>query len=94
MQKYYSPSLKAWLGDLGDGVHDGGPQDPRIGVIRLESKLATYSLAKRGVFGQAVESAKGVAKGDVPDISSIRELTQGELAECKFPCSSGLQCWC
>lgn len=26
--KYYSPTLKAWLGDLGDGIHDGSPNDP------------------------------------------------------------------
>lgn len=23
-----------WLGDLGDGVHDGGPEDPRIVLLR------------------------------------------------------------
>jgi hypothetical protein len=28
VHKYYSPTLKAWLGDLGDGTHDGGPNDP------------------------------------------------------------------
>ena len=24
VKKYYSPGLKAWIGDLGDGKHDGG----------------------------------------------------------------------
>ena len=28
VHKFYSPTLKAWLGDLGDGTHDGGPNDP------------------------------------------------------------------
>ena len=28
VEKYYSPTLKAWLGDLGDGIHDGSPNDP------------------------------------------------------------------
>jgi general stress protein 26 len=94
VQKVYSPDLKVWLGDLGDGVHDGGPSDPRIGVIRLEAKLATYSVSKRGIFGEAIESLKGAAKGEVPDVASIRELTQGELAECEcsFPSSGGLPC--
>ncbi|KAF5858608.1 hypothetical protein ETB97_003960 [Aspergillus alliaceus] len=41
VEKYYSATLPAWLGDLGDGVHDGSPSDPRIGLIRLEAKLAT-----------------------------------------------------
>ncbi|EAU39250.1 conserved hypothetical protein [Aspergillus terreus NIH2624] len=81
VQKYYTPTLAAWLGDLGDGVHDGGPTDPRIGVIRLEAKLATYSLARRGMFGRAVETIKSAAKGDVAVVNSIRELSTEELAE-------------
>lgn len=84
IQKYYTPSLKAWLGDLGDGEHDGGPTDPRIGIIRLETKLATYSIARKGLLGRAVESAKGAAKGDVPEINRIRQLSQAELNECEL----------
>lgn len=89
VQKYYSPTLSAWLGDLGDGVHDGSPSDPRIGVIRLEAKAATYSLARRGMFGRTVETVKSVATGDVPVVNSIRELNEGELAECE--CSRGIE---
>jgi general stress protein 26 len=83
VKQYYSPALKAWLGDLGDGVHDGGPGDPRIGVIKLEAKLATYAITKKGMIGRAVETVKSVSKGDVPAISSLRELKEEELAECK-----------
>ncbi|KAL2006719.1 hypothetical protein VTN00DRAFT_9387 [Thermoascus crustaceus] len=81
VHKYYSPTLKAWLGDLGDGVHDGGPNDPRIGVIRVEAKLATYVLAARGAIGRAVETAKGAIKGETPAINKIRELSVEELAQ-------------
>lgn len=81
VEKYYSPALKAWLGDMGDGVHDGGPTDPRIGVIRLEAKLATHVMSKKGILGRAVDTVKGAVRGDVPNINSIREITEGELAE-------------
>lgn len=83
VQKYYSPTLKAWLGDMGDGVHDGGPTDPRIGVIKLESKLATHVVARKGMLGRAVNTVKGAVKGDVPQVNSIRELSSEELAECE-----------
>lgn len=83
VQKYYTPTLKAWLGDLGDGVHDGGPNDPRIGVIRLEAKLVTYAVATKGMIKRAAESVKGATTGEVPEIKSIRELTGPELEECK-----------
>lgn len=84
VQKYYSPALKAWIGDMGDGVHDGGPTDPRIGVIKLEAKLATHVVSRKGLLGRAVETVKGAVKGDVPAVNSIRELTMEELAECEF----------
>jgi general stress protein 26 len=44
VEKYYSKSLKAWIGDKGDGVHDGGPQDPRIGIIRVKTSTVTYAV--------------------------------------------------
>ena len=83
VEEHYTPALKAWLGDLGDGIHDGGPKDPRIGVIKLETKLATYVLPRKGILGRAYDTVKGAASGDVPSINSIRELSQSELAECK-----------
>lgn len=88
VKKYYSPALQAWLGDLGDGVHDGGPEDPRIGVIKLEAKTAVYAVSRKGVIGRAVETVKSVAKGDVPAVNSIREVGRAEFDECKFFSSS------
>ncbi|KAJ5082337.1 hypothetical protein N7532_011380 [Penicillium argentinense] len=79
--KYYSPALKAWLGDMGDGVHDGSPSDPRIGVIKLEAKLATHVVSRKGLLGRAVDTVKGAVQGNVPAINSIRELSLEELAE-------------
>lgn len=84
VKKYYSPALKAWLGDMGDGVHDGGPSDPRIGVIKLEAKLATHVVAHKGVIGRAYETVKGAVQGSVPHVNGIREFSLKELAECKF----------
>ncbi|OOG00695.1 hypothetical protein ASPCADRAFT_125705 [Aspergillus carbonarius ITEM 5010] len=81
VEKYYSPALSAWLGDLGDGVHDGGSGDPRIGVIKLEAKTAVYAVSRKGILGRAVETVKSVASGDVPAINSIRELSRAELDE-------------
>ncbi|KAJ5247397.1 FMN-binding split barrel-related protein [Penicillium chermesinum] len=81
IEKYYSPALKAWVGDLGDGVHDGGPKDPRIGVIKLEAKLATHVAARKGIMGRAYDTVKGAVQGNVPAINSIREISTEELDE-------------
>lgn len=30
IKEIYSKPVKVWFGDIGDGVHDGGPEDPRM----------------------------------------------------------------
>ncbi|KAL8799128.1 MAG: hypothetical protein Q9182_006134 [Xanthomendoza sp. 2 TL-2023] len=83
VRKYYSPTLKAWLGDLGDGTHDGGPEDPRIGVIKVSAKTATYAVAAKSMLGRGAEIAKGTITGSAPNVNKLRELSEDELTECK-----------
>lgn len=84
VEKYYSASLKAWLGDLGDGKHDGGPQDPRIGLIKVTSKTAQYAISRRTAVGGAVEFAKGVVTGDAAQVNKLRHIEANEVEQCKL----------
>lgn len=84
VKKYYSVGLKAWLGDLGDGTHDGGPEDPRIGIIRVKTVTAQYAISSKTAVGQFVEFAKGVATGETPAINKLRKLDESEVQQCKF----------
>ena len=79
VHKYYSPALKAWLGDLGDGKHDGGPDDPRIGVIGVRSEYVTYGVTGKTIIGRAFEVAKGVATGETPGFMRVRDIGKEEL---------------
>jgi len=81
VKKYYSPALKAWIGDLGDGVHDGGPDDPRICIIRVKTVTAQYAISKRTMIGGLVEVAKGVATGESPSVNKLRHLNEAEVAQ-------------
>ncbi|RVX73809.1 hypothetical protein B0A52_02699 [Exophiala mesophila] len=81
VQKYYSPALKTWLGDLGDGVHDGGENDPRIGVIKVKAVTATYAVSKGTFIGRGVEMVKGAVTGQVADVNDLRELSQQEIEQ-------------
>jgi general stress protein 26 len=38
VQEVYSRGVAAWFGDLGDGVHDGGPRDPRVVLVEVQSR--------------------------------------------------------
>ncbi|KAF2196918.1 bli-3 protein [Delitschia confertaspora ATCC 74209] len=83
IRKYYSPSLKAWVGDLGDGIHDGGPEDPRICVIRVRTTTAQYAVSRRTMVGAMVELAKGTVTGEAPSVNKLRYLSEEEVKEWK-----------
>jgi general stress protein 26 len=38
IKKVYTEGTKAWFGDLGDGKHNGGPEDPRMKLIEVHAK--------------------------------------------------------
>ena len=81
VKKYYSPSLKAWMGDLGDGTHDGSADDPRIGVIRVKASTAQYAISKRTQLGSLVEVAKGVVTGETADVNKLRKISEEEVQQ-------------
>ena len=84
VRNYYSPALKAWLGDLGDGKHDGGPEDPRIGVIRVVAQTVVYAVAEGTMMGRGIEIVKGAVTGEAPKVNKLREISEEELNECMF----------
>jgi general stress protein 26 len=83
VKKHYSPALKAWIGDLGDGTHDGGPEDPRIGIIRVKASTVQYAVSKRTTVGGFVELAKGVATGESPNVNKLRHISEAEVKQWK-----------
>lgn len=38
IKEIWSKGTSAWFGDLGDGVHTGGPEDPRMKLIEVKAK--------------------------------------------------------
>ncbi|KAK0721986.1 hypothetical protein B0T26DRAFT_643043 [Lasiosphaeria miniovina] len=79
VKKHYSASLKAWLGDLGDGVHNGGSSDPRIGVIRVKMVTAHYSITHKNIVSRAAEVAQGAMTGKPAHVNKLREISQAEV---------------
>ncbi|KAH7328105.1 hypothetical protein B0I35DRAFT_416554 [Stachybotrys elegans] len=81
VQKYYSPTLKAWLGDLGDGTHDGSENDPRIGVIRVKATTAVYSLVSKNVVSRVADIAQGALTGKPASVNKLREISADEIKQ-------------
>ncbi|KAF2196290.1 hypothetical protein GQ43DRAFT_445261 [Delitschia confertaspora ATCC 74209] len=75
----WSPGVKAWFGDIGDGKHDGGKEDPRITLIEVKPTYAVYWLHQVGALGFAKEIASAAMTGKVADTGVLRELSKADL---------------
>ncbi|PHH64850.1 hypothetical protein CDD81_3916 [Ophiocordyceps australis] len=81
VKKHYHSALKAWLGDLGDGKHDGSENDPRIGIIQVKMFTATYSLVARNLLGRASEVVEGAITGKPAQPNRLREISASQVLE-------------
>ncbi|KAF3179208.1 hypothetical protein TWF225_007725 [Orbilia oligospora] len=79
VKKHYSSTLKAWVGDLGDGVHDGSVKDPRLGVIKVRALTATYAIAHAASITRTLEVAKGAVTGNIASVNTLREITLKDI---------------
>ncbi|KAL0084887.1 putative bli-3 protein [Phycomyces blakesleeanus] len=79
IKELYTPDIKAWFGDLNDGINDGGPNDPRIGLIFVKADTVHYSLKDVSAPVQIWNIAKGMITGEPPKVSAERELSSSEL---------------
>jgi len=77
----YSKPTSAWFGDLGDGIHDGGPNDPRMTMIKVKSHYISYYKTTVGAIGYAKEIAVSTVTGKVADTGLLRELGENDIAK-------------
>ncbi|KAI9796714.1 MAG: hypothetical protein M1835_003295 [Candelina submexicana] len=75
----YSPTMKAWFGDLGDGVHNGTADDPRMAVIEVTSKFIVYWKSTVGTLGFLKEVGVGALKGEVAQTGITRHLEEADI---------------
>jgi len=81
VKNHYSQHLRAWLGDLGDGVHDGGENDPRLGIIRVKMTTAHYAISHKSMIGQIAEVAQGVVTGKPASVNKLRQISEDEVKQ-------------
>ncbi|CDO69229.1 hypothetical protein BN946_scf185042.g131 [Trametes cinnabarina] len=77
--KHWSSATAAWFGDLGDGVHKGDQNDPRVAVIEVIPDEIRYWYATRGKVGQAVDVAVGAVTGRTAAPGELRTITKSEI---------------
>jgi hypothetical protein len=80
--------VSAWFGDLGDGVHTGGPEDPRVELIVVEPEEIRYWKKTQTSVGQLVNVAVSAATGRFAFSSLISDMKDARLTQF---CSWSLQ---
>ena len=75
----YSKGTAAWFGDLGDGVHNGGPDDPRMTLIEVKAKYIAYWKSTSTSVGFLKEVAQATIQGKVATTGVQRELTEEDI---------------
>ncbi|RPD54740.1 hypothetical protein L226DRAFT_523023 [Lentinus tigrinus ALCF2SS1-7] len=79
IEKHWSSATAAWFGDLGDGVHKGDRNDPRVAIIEVVPDEIRYWYATHGKVGQAVDIAFSAMSGRTAVPGELRTITKDEI---------------
>lgn len=79
IKQVYSKGVNAWFGDLGDGVHTGMPEDPRMTLIEVKANYITYWKSTSTFPGFIKEVAHASMTGQIADTGINRRLTDKDI---------------
>lgn len=80
IKELYNPVVSAWFGDLGDGVHSGNSDDPRMTMVKVKTNRVSYYMSTKGKLARMADMASAVALGNVAQTGVLRELA-GDVLE-------------
>lgn len=74
IKELYSPVVSAWFGDLGDGIHTGSADDPRMSAIKVSSNYISYYKTTKGKVARMADMAMAVGLGRLAQTGILREI--------------------
>jgi hypothetical protein len=69
----------AWFGDLGDGVHKGDFNDPRVSIIEVIPDEIRFWYPTKGKIGLAVDIAIAAVTGNAAAPGKMHTITKEEV---------------
>ena len=79
VKEIYHKGTSAWFGDLGDGVHTGGPEDPRMAIIEVKASYIAYWKHNVTSIGFLKEVTQASLTGQVADTGYQRHFTEEDI---------------
>ena len=83
IKEIYSKGVSAWFGDLGDGVHNGTAEDPRMSLIEVKSKYISYWKHTVSSLGFMKEVGVATLTGSVANTGVMRELKEQDIEKAR-----------
>lgn len=81
IKELWSRAVSAWFGDMKDGTHDGGPEDPRMALVEVKSDYVSYWKKTTGTLGFFKEVGQAALTGEVAQTGVTRRIEGDVLAK-------------
>ena len=75
----HCPRTSAWFGDLGDGIHKGDQNDPRVAVIEVIPDEVRYWLSTANIATKMADIVASAVTGKVAAPGQLVTLTHDEV---------------
>lgn len=79
----HNSGVKAWFGDLGDNVHNGSAEDPRVTLLEVKAKYIVYWMHSVGAIGYISEVAGAALTGKVAQTGVLREIHESDIEKAR-----------
>ncbi|KAL9598423.1 MAG: hypothetical protein Q9219_004513 [cf. Caloplaca sp. 3 TL-2023] len=83
IKQVYSKGVNAWFGDLGDGVHTGMPDDPRMALIEVKANYISYWKSTSTSVGFLKEVTQASLTGEVANTGVNRQLFDKDIQQAR-----------
>lgn len=77
--KHWSTLTSAWFGDLGDGIHKGDQNDPRVAVIEVIPDEIRYWLSTSNMATKAADIVASAMTGKTSAPGELRTISKQEI---------------
>ena len=81
IKELWSKGTSAWFGDLGDGVHNGSADDPRMALIEVQPRYISYWKTTVGMLGFMKEVGQASLMGQVANTGLLRQFVQEDISK-------------
>ncbi|TFY68620.1 hypothetical protein EVG20_g3492 [Dentipellis fragilis] len=85
VKQHWTPMMSAYFGDLGDGVHKGDENDPRVITIEVVPEDIVYWLTTSGAISRTVHIALSALTGHGTAPGELREIKKEEVRAAPIP---------